>query len=1086
MHSPDPVLVLERATRVRRDRLAALLYTSLAPVTLHSLELPGEPLEVPQALDLLAREPGEPFAVGSAWGGSWTTTWFTIDGVLPPAQDPDEIVELVLDLGWFDHSVGGHVEAMVYRPDGTALKGIHPRNGWLRLRGPAAVDLRASEDGSFRLLLEAAANPLLLGVPPFLERHDGAGVGPSADPYVLRRAEVCRMDTEVWELDRDLDVVTGLIEVLPTDSPRRARLVLTLEQCLDTLDCRDRTTVAAARQVLAPVLAARAAEGSHELSAVAHSHIDSAWLWPARESRRKVGRTLANVLTLQEMDPEAVFAMSAGLHLHWLAERHPDLAERVRERAQQGRIVPVGGTWVEPDAVLPTGESLVRQIQLGLEEFSTWFPTRPRIMWLPDSFGYSGALPQIVRRAGYRWFLTQKISWNDRTVFPHHTFTWEGLDGSTVLTHFPPVDTYAASVTPDELHHAETRFRDQAASDHSLLLYGYGDGGGGPTREMTARAARLHDLAGAPRVTHRAPEDFFCLLEEEGERRGLPVWSGELYLELHRGTFTSQAAMKRGVRECESLLRTAEYLVAYAVLAVGAPSHQKKLDALWKELAFCQFHDVLPGTSIPWVHREARRSLPEVADGARTLAQEALLALGEPAGSADPARGSSGPDGSHPDGSAVGITQAAGSVLVPVGAEAKDDWRLQELTGQDEAAEVSMLGREDGTTVLDNGLLRAVLDRDGLVTSLIQHSTGRELVAAGGRLGQPVLFRDEPTRWDAWDIDRHTLRHPQPVSTAASVQRVSDDLPGQAFQASTEPAGSRGLRARFAVGPSTITVTTTLAPGSEVLTQHCEVEWEHTEHLLKVNLPLAASPTHAVHETQYGCVSRPVHANTPADEAQYEVPTHRWLRLEEAGWGIGVVNDAVYGCDTTPWRPAGPRGRREGTLVRLSLLRAPRFPDPDTDRGHHHVTWQVVPGRARATLHAASALNAPMLPLSAPVKAAAPLLRLSEAEGTIVLDWVKPARDGEGVIARFYEPFGAHASARLVPADLLAGFEVCETDLLEGTDPVAAEAAPTALVRLGQDGAAQHQDLGQALAIEEAGLAMDPFQITTLRLRRPQ
>lgn len=1057
MHSPSPALVLERARRVLRDRLTPLVHTTVSPLEVSRLELDGEPLEVAEGI-AAATAPGasRPFAVGSPWGGSWTTTWFTLRGSVAGAG-PDDVLELVLDLGWFDHSVGGHVVAMAYRPDGTALKGIHPRNGCLRLTGPGAADVRPDADGSFSVLVEAAANPLLLGVPPFVERHDGAGVGPSDDPYVMRRADVSRFDQGAWDLARDLEVVTGLIDVLPEDAPRRRRLVAALEEALDRFDGRDASTTADARAVLVPHLAARAEGDAHVMSAVGHSHIDSAWLWPARESRRKIGRTVANVLALQDQDPEALFAVSAGIHLHWLEDRHPDLAARVRERAAEGRILGVGGTWVEPDAVLPGGESLVRQIVLGLEEFARWFPERTRTMWLPDSFGYTGALPQIVRRAGYRWFLTQKISWNDRTVFPHHTFLWDGLEGSTVLTHFPPVDTYAADVRPDELHHAETAFRDAETSVNSLLLYGYGDGGG-PTREMTGRMARMTDTAGLPRLEHRGPEEFFELLEREslagaaerraaagraeaehGEPPRLPVWSGELYLELHRGTLTSQSAMKRGMREGESLLRTAEYLAVAARLATGWAPGPTELDDLWRTLLFCQFHDILPGTSIPWVHREARTSLEEVRAGARAVIDRALEALA-PLGADGPA-----------------------TRLVPVGPTAADDWRA--VPQADDAAPVAV-EHDSEATVLDNGVVRVRVDADGLVTSLVDLAEGREAVAPGGRLGMPVLFRDEPGRWDAWDIDRGSLRHPRPIEHAEGVEPVA------------LPDGSAGLRAELRAPGATVRLTTILRPGARGVSQRCEVDWDTTEQLLKVSLPLAVTAPEVVHEAQYGAVARPVHANTPADEAQYEVPTHRWLRVADGSWGVGVVNDGVYGCDTTPWRSSGPSERLEGTHVRLSLLRAPRFPDPDTDRGSHVFEWEVVPGSARDTLAAASRLNAPEVPASA--AGVEPLVRLEQVRGDVVVDWVKPAQDGsDDVVVRLYEPFGARSRAVLRTGALLEGWTAEETDLLEGTDPVAAEAAPTAL-RADRRVLA----LGEAVPADGADLDLGPFQITTLRLRR--
>jgi alpha-mannosidase len=313
--------------------------------------------------------------------------------------------------------------------------------------------------------------------------------------------------------------------------------------------------------------------------------------------------------------------MSSAQQFAWVREDHPELFERVRERVAQGRIVPVGGMWVESDAVMPAGESLVRQISYGKRYFAEQFGQESEVVWLPDSFGYSGAWPQLARRAGYRWFLTQKISWNDTTVFPHHTFAWEGIDGTRIFTHFPPSDTYAAEVTAAELRHAVTNFRDKAISSHSLLLFGYGDGGGGPNREMLARARRFRDLEGAPRVDPAQPGGLLRRAEAEiGDRA--PVWVGELYLELHRGTLTSQIAMKQGNRRAEALLRTVEHLAAVAAVRDGAAYPYDELDEAWRTVLLHQFHDILPGSSISWVHREARDTYARLDSRLRALAAE--------------------------------------------------------------------------------------------------------------------------------------------------------------------------------------------------------------------------------------------------------------------------------------------------------------------------------------------------------------------------------------------------------------------------------------------------------------------------------
>ena len=963
--------VLDRLRRVVRDRLRPLLHEPLADVSVTAWRVDGdgEPVPAAHALGLEVpagrEQPGYlPLAVGDTWGPAWGTTWLRVEGRVPESALP---VELVLDLGWFDHSVGGHCEGLAYRPDGVPVKALHPRNGWVRLTGPGAAPGVLAADGSFTLYVEAAANPLLLGLPPFVETTLGEKPGPGEpEPYRLMAALLGAFSPDVFALLRDLEATGDLLPHLNADEPRYWRVLRAVEAALDA------TSVPDSRAALAEVLARPAHASAHRMTAVGHAHIDSAWLWPLRETRRKVARTLTNVLALLETDPEMVYAMSSAQQFAWVQEDHPELFERVRERVAQGRIVPVGGMWVESDAVMPGGESLVRQISYGKRYFAEAFGRESEVVWLPDSFGYSGAWPQLARRAGYRWFLTQKISWNDTTVFPHHTFAWEGIDGTRVLTHFPPADTYAAEVTAAELRHAVTNFRDKAISSHSLLLFGYGDGGGGPNRDMLARAHRFRDLEGAPRVELRGPEDFFADAEAEiGDQA--PVWVGELYLELHRGTLTSQIAMKQGNRRAEALLRTVEHLAAAAAVRDGAPYPYQDLDEAWRTVLLHQFHDILPGSSISWVHREARETYARL--------EERLRAL-------------------------VPGTGAPGRL---VGGQVVRDQPV--------------------LSTLDNGILRADVGPDGTVRSLVDLRDGRELALPG--FGALRLFRDEPVRWDAWDLDRHVLRNPVPMAGPATVETTGTGV------VVTHRHGDSTFRTAYAIRPGTARLEITV-----------EVDWQEREHLLKLSLPVAVHTMRARYETQYGAIERPTHENTLADEAQYEVCSHRWVHVTEPGLGVGVVNDSTYGCDVR--RVPG------GTDIRPTLLRAPRFPDPDTDRGRHTFRFAVLAGDESETRAAADDLNAPLLDAVADI---APLLRLDLESGAAVIDWIKLADDrGGDVIARIHETLGGRATARL---DLGFPATVTETDLLERPLPAG-------------------YDLPVALAGDR--LVLGPYQIATLRL----
>lgn len=1048
MHT-HPQFTLERIECVLRDRISPAVHTEIAPVSLASWEVDGDGEPVPAAHALgLEVMPGRavpayrPFEIGSTWGPAWSTTWFRVEGAVP--VDAPEIVELTMDLGWEPHSVGGHGEALAHRPDGTPIKALHPQHGYLRLRGPGAAPGLLAEDGSFVLYLEAAANPLALGVPPFLVTDVGEKeTAASFRPYLLRSAAVSAFDPVMWDLVRDLEVAGGLIAELSDQGTRYWRLLDAIGRALDAFDDADPASAADARAELEGVLAAPAHASAHRISAVGHAHIDSAWLWPLRETRRKVARTVSNVLALMDEDPEFVYAMSSAQQFAWLEQDQPELFARVSERVAEGRFQPVGGMWVESDAVMPTGESLVRQFLRGMSYFSDRFGLEPDGVWLPDSFGYSGALPQLARRAGFDWFLTQKISWNDTNTFPHHSFHWEGIDGTRIFTHFPPAETYAASVTQAELAHAERTFRDKIRSSHSLLLFGYGDGGGGPTREMLGRAHRCESLEGSPAVTLRDPSAFFELAESEYQfNGGAPVWAGELYLELHRGTFTSQLAMKQGNRRSESLLRTVEHLWSLAALRTGAEFPREELTEIWETVLLHQFHDILPGSSIAWVHREARETYRGLEERLRGLAARAVGHLAE-----------------HAQEPAADV--AVPSRLAPTGT---GRWQQEIASPQPVTASTATAPRDPSAAVLgegethtlDNGLLRAVVDDQGHVISLRDLSADRELVPAGESLGALELFRDQPVRWDAWDVDRHVLELPASFDPGRPVITI----PAAGGDGSESAPCVTVERTR---GDSTFRLELRLPAGAPQLEITADVDWREREHLLKLALPLDVHTRTARYETQYGYVERTVTANTSWDEAQYEVSQHRYVHLDEAGHGIGVVNDSSHGLDV--------RSLGTGTVVRPSLLRGARFPDPGSDLGRHRMRFAVVVGDLAATIDAAYALNAPILDLP-PL---APLLQLELAEGTAAVDWITLAEDGSGdVIARIAELAGGRARGRLLAAPELADAEVVETDLLERpvgpTGPDRPEAPPRGLEHDGH--------------VRDARLDLRPFQLLTLRLRR--
>ena len=605
MHD-DTSLTVGRVKRVLDERIRPAVHSASVPLTIEVNQLPGEPISPADGLAL----DFAPASVPSMWGPAWSTTWFKITGRVP-AEWAGRRVEAVIDLGFDINMPGFQCEALVYRPDGSPVKSINPRNQWL----PITED--AHGDEPVELYLEAAANPVLLDYHPFLPTQEGDIRTSSREPlYRTRRIDLAVFEQEVFELSLDLEVLFELQAELPATSPRRMQILQAMDDALDVLDLqRIVQTAPEARARLADVLAAPAEASAHRISAIGHAHIDSAWLWPVRETIRKVARTTSSMTTLIDEQPDFLYGMSSAQQYAWLKEHRPEVYARVKASVAEGRFLPLGGMWVESDTVMPTGESLVRQFSYGQRFFEREFGIRSKGVWLPDSFGYSPALPQLMRRAGFEWFFTQKISWNQQNVFPHHSFLWEGIDGSQVFTHFPSMDTYNSQLSGMEVAKASRQFKENRVTSRSIAPVGWGDGGGGTTREMTGKAKRLENLEGSARVVWEHPDAFF-----DAARAELPnpaVWVGELYLELHRGTLTSQHATKALHRWAEHALVEAELWAATDAVRTGAAYPQAEFDRLWETVLLHEFHDILPGTSIAWVHREAVEVLTNVLSDAR-------------------------------------------------------------------------------------------------------------------------------------------------------------------------------------------------------------------------------------------------------------------------------------------------------------------------------------------------------------------------------------------------------------------------------------------------------------------------------------
>nr|WP_300340025.1 glycoside hydrolase family 38 C-terminal domain-containing protein [Actinomyces sp.] len=1004
----NPLLTEQRARRMLHERIQAAIYAESVPLSLTAWSVANEPVPFEEAVG----QDYQPFAVGDTWGLPWRTTWIHATGTVPDSWRtcPDHEVELVIDLGFSDSGPGFQAEGLVRHTDGSAIKGIHPRNQAVRwVEEPDEIDV----------YIEAASNPTVTSdgfAPTYLGRMETSGTDPI---YTLRRVDVALRDLTVWNLAQDLTVLLELADELPPTSTRRAKIDVALDKAIDALDPRHiAATAATARTELEEVLASPAHASAHHVMATGHAHIDSAWLWPVRETKRKCVRTFSSVLNLMEQDPHYVFACSSAQQYLWVKQTQPELYERMRKRIAEGRFIPVGGMWVESDTNMPGSEALARQMIEGKKFFIDELGVETQDVWLPDSFGYTGSLPQIIRAAGSRWFLSQKLSWNDTDTMPHHTFDWEGIDGSRVLAHFPPVDTYNSRLSVAEMRHAEENFAEKGVADTSLVPFGWGDGGGGPTREMLAASHRLKNLEGSPTVEIASPNAFFQRTEEELTHR--PVWSGEMYLEFHRGTYTSQLRTKQGNRRSEHLLREAELWAATAAIREGAEYPYEVLKDCWRTVLRNQFHDILPGSCIGWVYDRVEEEYRQVASDLEEVIAISTTAL---------------------------VGQGSTSLQLNAAPAAVDGVASLAVAPAAVPSEKVRLSQEQETTVLDNGRLRVTIDSRGLLTSVLDLEAKREVLSPGTTGGLLQLHHDAPRQWDAWDIDPEYRNTVEDVVNASNLTVLQDGT--DAVVTLTRQLGEA----------SSLREEIRLRPGSKQVELSFDIDWHERMKLLKLAFPVDVMAAVSTSEMQFGHVERPTHQNTSWDAARYEICAHRWIHVGEQGYGVAILNDSTYGHDVTRDLDGVAH---PSTTVRLSLVRAPLFPDPEADQGRHAVRVALRPGASIGdAVSEGYAFNLPTRTVKGD-HAVEPLVKVEGAG--VVVEAVKLAEDRSGdLIVRLYESLGARTHATVTAC--FDATSIVATDLLER------EVDDVTLTTTVQD------ELSTSFQ-------MRPFQIVTLRIAR--
>lgn len=958
-----------------------------------------------------------PIAVGDTWGGTWESAWFHVTARIPEAWAGDHVVARI-DLAG---------EVLVCSATGEPRLGLCQGSVFDEDYAKDIVQVipRAAGGEQVEFWLEAAANGLFGVARTDPERPHTFDALHGVHRGTVRHLHLARMDDAIYHLLHDLEILNDLCLALPEGSPRRAKLLLGLDRAVGAFD---RAGAGACRETLSPLLAVPADPAAIRFTGVGHAHIDTAWLWPLAETRRKTARTFASQIDLIQRYPGYVFGASQAQLYQFVKEDYPGLYAQVKAAVTAGHWEVQGAMWVEADCNLPSGESLVRQVVLGKRWFKQEFNVELKNLWLPDVFGYSGQLPQILSKAGVPYFLTQKLSWNKVNAFPHNTFVWKGLDDSEVLAHFPPENDYNARCRPGALIKAQERHQERGVIDEAVSLFGIGDGGGGPKEEFLERALRMADLNGCP--PYRFGQAQPVLERMDAHRAEFGVWQGELYFECHRGTYTTQAGIKRSNRRAEEALAVAEQTQA-AWNRHDYPTGE--LDGMWKTLLTNQFHDIIPGSSIRRVYEEAVPQNDELAGRARSLAQEAITGAGQTdvtcctfynpsaSGFDDLVTLPAGWTGATSAGQSVAVQACGTEFLARIQVPGHRSLVLQR-SSRTAVEAVPASGLE-----LANDLVRYRFSTDGRLTSAVLLADGQELLSAPAN--DLALFEDRPHNWDAWDIDEQVRLSPRGGLVVTTIQLSR----GPAFSEITLTG---------TVGGSRVDQTIRLRPGSARLDFITKIDWQERHKLLRVHFPTNLVADGFTGEVQYGHVVRPTHRNTTWDSARYEVCCHRWADLSERTRGVALLNDAKYGYDC------------RGGILGLSLLRAPTEPDPIADIGIHRFTYAFLPHQgdlfeAPAVRAEATMLNAGVLLVP---EVAAPDLSLPvQVEGDgLELAVLKAAEDGLGLIVRVIENRGARARGRLVAP----GRRLVPTDLMEWAD------------RLGeaQDGAID-LDLG-AFAIE--------------------
>ena len=929
------------------DEMYSALYREIAPLNAEYAVTP-EPVPYSDRGGLQYKK----ISVGETWSERlWDCAWFHITGDAPAGYAAEDLC-LGIDISG---------EGCLFDADGSPMRGITSAsssafNSYPGKKYVPFSDHRLSD--RIDLWMEAGNNDLF-GI------FRGGKVR-AMGIYLCNRA--------LCDLFYDYTFLVSLAEGMSDRDPLKMGILYALEKvAVNVTALASAEKIRAARETLRPYLERKGPEvPALTFYAVGHSHLDLAWLWPLRETRRKAGRTFSTALANIGAFPDYIYGASQPQQFAWIKQDYPKLFARIREAVAAGRIEVQGGMWVEADTNITGGESLVRQFYYGKKFWKDEFGKDVNTLWLPDVFGFSGALPQIMRGCGCENFLTIKLSWNMVNTFPYHSFRWKGIDGSEVLVHMPPEGTYNSDGSPKAVADAAAEYSERGLSENAMMLYGIGDGGGGPGREHLEYLKREKDVCGLPRVKCADSVAFFEELRKEADK--LPEYRGEMYLEKHQGTYTSQSKNKRFNRLAEVALAETEF--AYALK--GVQGGYAKLDGIWKEVLLYQFHDIIPGSSIQRVYNETEPRYRAILD---TLNTEIEATLAQKGGKLCACNATSFAREEYvkEDGEWYRVNAAPYALTALEPAKGKGGCRAEKLA-------------------LENKHIRAEFDGTGKLVRLYDKDNARESMRSGNILR---LYDDA---FDAWDTYIGYIGSDASDLQASRARGFNDGF-------------AAGIEFEYKFGDSRLVQRVSVQENSRTLRFDHRAEWRETKKMLRADFYPAIFADEATFDIQFGSVKRSMSENNSHEGAQFEVSAHKWVDMSERDYGVALLNDCKYGY------------RAKNGLISINLLRSQMYPCVDQDKGEHEFAYALLPHAGDvyggSVAKEAYAMNRPLrLIVAEPVES---LVRSDNEHA--VIETVKPAYDGNGFIARVYNDTPTRIRAHVA----CAGRRAYLCDLLENT-----------------------------------------------------